>query len=103
MQGAGDGTPIVKIAACCKHFYGYSLEDSDGFTRHNFDARISKRDLAETYLPAFRACAAAQVEQVMCRWAVLLVCLSCTLSAMRVVVRVSLLCASSAMLTFSFA
>ena len=65
-------TNITKIAACCKHFYGYSLEGgaanvSDGWTRHTFDAAISKRDLMETYLPAFAACAAAGVEQVMCR------------------------------------
>ena len=58
----------LKVAACCKHFYGYSLEDADGFTRHNFDAKISKRDLEETYLPAFRACTAADVAQVMCSY-----------------------------------
>jgi len=68
MQGADDGSDFTKIAACCKHFYGYSLESSDGFTRHNFDAKISPRDLYETYLPAFRACAAADVEQVMCSY-----------------------------------
>ena len=65
MQGTGDRVDYTKIAACCKHFYGYSLENSDGFTRHTFNANISSRDLAETYLPAFKACAAAGVEQVM--------------------------------------
>jgi beta-glucosidase-like glycosyl hydrolase len=73
MQEPAPGEPathITKIAACCKHYYGYSLEGgsanvSGGFTRHTFDAAISKRDLAESYLPAFRACAAAGVAQVM--------------------------------------
>ena len=64
--GGGEASQHVKIAACCKHYYAYSLENWQGFTRHNFDARVSARDLAETYLPAFRACAAAGVEQVMC-------------------------------------
>merc|ERR1719440_903597 len=68
MQGAEDESKYVKIAACCKHFYAYSLEDSDGFTRHTFDANVSMRDLAETYLPAFKACAAAGAEQVMCSY-----------------------------------
>ena len=62
MQGAADGVKFVKIAACCKHFYGYSLENSSGVSRHTFDARVSARDLTETYLPAFAACAAAGVQ-----------------------------------------
>ena len=40
MQGTGKYT---KIAATCKHFYAYSLEDSDNFTRHDFDARSVQR------------------------------------------------------------
>ena len=55
LQGDGDGIKYTKIAACCKHFYAYSLEGSDGFSRHNFDALVTKRDLAETYLPPFAA------------------------------------------------
>ena len=68
LQGEGDGVKYVKIAACCKHFYAYSLEDSDGFTRHNFNAAVTARDLAETYLPPFAACVAAKPEQVMCSY-----------------------------------
>ena len=63
----GDG-PVMKIAATCKHFYAYSLEDSDGFTRHDFDAVVSERDLRETYLVPFSACAAAGVASVMCSY-----------------------------------
>ena len=48
--------------------FRYSLEDSDGYTRHNFDAAISPRDLAETYYPPFAACVAAKPEQVMCSY-----------------------------------
>lgn len=81
-QGTNDGIHFTKIAACCKHFFAYrfcppkpylwyscvlscySLEDSDGANRHNFDAEVSKRDLAETYLPPFGSCLAANPEQV---------------------------------------
>eukprot|EP01060_Flectonema_neradi_P029100 TRINITY_DN3946_c0_g1_i1.p1 TRINITY_DN3946_c0_g1~~TRINITY_DN3946_c0_g1_i1.p1 ORF type:complete len:738 (+),score=180.77 TRINITY_DN3946_c0_g1_i1:72-2216(+) len=64
----GDDKKYTKLAACCKHFYGYSLENSDGYTRHDFNAIISPRDLSETYLVAFKACTAAGVEQVMCSY-----------------------------------
>lgn len=46
-----------------------SLEGSDGFTRHNFNAVVSQRDLHETFLPAFQTCVAAAPEQIMCRYA----------------------------------
>ena len=65
-QGSGDGVGYTKAAACCKHFYAYSLEGSDGFTRHNFNAVVSQRDLHETFLPSFKTCVAAQPEQIMC-------------------------------------
>ncbi len=47
----GDGT-YLKTAACAKHFAGHSGPEA---LRHRFDARISPKDLNETYLPAFEA------------------------------------------------
>lgn len=42
-----------KLHACAKH---YAVHSGPEWNRHSFDAkRISPRDLAETYLPAFRA------------------------------------------------
>ena len=38
-----------------KHYDAYSLEDSDGFTRHNFNAIVLNSTLADTYWPAFKA------------------------------------------------
>jgi len=67
-QATDDGVNFTKVAACCKHFYAYSFEGADGFNRHNFDAIVSERDLAETYMPGFQACLAAQPEQVMCSY-----------------------------------
>jgi|EP01043_Picozoa_sp_COSAG02_P033554 hypothetical protein len=47
-----------------------SLEGSDGFSRHNFNAVVSQRDLHETFLPAFQTCVAAAPEQIMCRYVI---------------------------------
>jgi hypothetical protein len=42
-------------ASCCsKCRDAYSLENSDGFTRHNFNALIDNATLADTYFPAFK-------------------------------------------------
>ncbi|MBE6341570.1 MAG: glycoside hydrolase family 3 protein [Bacteroidales bacterium] len=56
-----------KLHACLKHFAVHSGPES---TRHNYDARnISARDLAETYLYAFkRAVCETDVQEVMCAY-----------------------------------
>ena len=58
----GDGE-YMKAAACAKHFAVHSGPESE---RHHFDAKASKKDLEETYLPAFETCVKdADVEAVM--------------------------------------
>jgi len=42
----------LKLAACAKHFAVHSGPEA---LRHGFDARVSRKDLFETYLPAFAA------------------------------------------------
>ncbi len=60
LQGDGDR---LKTAACAKHFAVHSGPEA---LRHEFNATASKKDMAETYLPAFRACVQeAGVEAVM--------------------------------------
>jgi beta-glucosidase-like glycosyl hydrolase len=44
----------LKTVVTLKHWAAYSLENSDGFTRNNFNAIVSPYALATTYLPAFR-------------------------------------------------
>lgn len=46
----------MMIVACCKHFLANSLESWNGHTRHNFDAQVPLNDLADYYLPSFKAC-----------------------------------------------
>ncbi len=51
----GNDPRFLQAVVTLKHWDAYSLEDADGYTRHNFDARVSEYDLASTYMPAFRA------------------------------------------------
>ena len=60
LQGKG-GT--MKAAACAKHFAVHSGPED---LRHEFNAVVSKKDMAETYLPAFKKLVTeAKVESVM--------------------------------------
>ncbi len=60
LQGDGE---YLKTAACAKHFAVHSGPEE---LRHHFDAVANKKDMWETYLPAFEACVKeAKVEAVM--------------------------------------
>lgn len=61
IQGHDD--KYLKAAACAKHFAVHSGPEDE---RHSFNAIASKKDMRETYLPAFKACVKeAGVEVVM--------------------------------------
>lgn len=60
LQGDGE---FMRTAACAKHFAVHSGPEE---LRHSFDAEASRKDMWETYLPAFEACVReAKVESVM--------------------------------------
>jgi beta-glucosidase len=60
LQGKGK---TLKTAACAKH---YAVHSGPEAVRHSFDAVVNKKDLRETYLPAFEALVKeAGVESVM--------------------------------------
>ena len=62
LQGPDD-SPVRKLQACAKH---YAVHSGPEPSRHRFDARISRRDLHETYLPAFKDLVTkAGIEEVM--------------------------------------
>lgn len=58
----GKDKKYLKTAACAKHFAVHSGPEK---LRHEFDAQATKKDMAETYLPAFKALVDAGVEGVM--------------------------------------
>lgn len=60
LQGDGE---YLRTAACAKHFAVHSGPED---MRHYFDAKVSLKDMWETYLPAFEVCVKeANVESVM--------------------------------------
>lgn len=59
----GDHPKYLKAAACAKHYAVHSGPEAE---RHHFNAVASKKDMTETYLPAFKALVQeAHVEAVM--------------------------------------
>ena len=60
LQGNGE---TLKIAACAKHFAVHSGPEA---LRHEFNAKATRKDMFETYLPAFETCVKeGEVESVM--------------------------------------
>ncbi len=53
VKGLQGDSKHLKSAACVKHFAVHSGPEAG---RHEFDAKVSLKDLYETYLPAFEAC-----------------------------------------------
>lgn len=63
VEGLQGDDEVLKSAACAKHFAVHSGPEA---VRHEFNASATKKDMAETYLPAFKACVQeAGVEAVM--------------------------------------
>jgi len=62
----GNDSRYYKTHACAKH---YAVHSGPEPLRHTYDARVSMRDLWETYLPAFKALVQkGDVREVMCAY-----------------------------------
>ena len=63
VQGLQGDKEVMKTAACAKH---YAVHSGPEALRHEFNAVATKKDMGETYLPAFEALVKeAEVESVM--------------------------------------
>lgn len=59
----------LKVAASCKHYTAYDLDNWNGVDRYHFNARVSKQDLEDTYNVPFKACVVdGKVASVMCSY-----------------------------------
>eukprot|EP01063_Lacrimia_lanifica_P035184 TRINITY_DN6645_c1_g1_i1.p1 TRINITY_DN6645_c1_g1~~TRINITY_DN6645_c1_g1_i1.p1 ORF type:complete len:815 (+),score=291.53 TRINITY_DN6645_c1_g1_i1:307-2445(+) len=59
----------MNAVSTLKHFAAYSLERSDGFSRGDFDAKVSHYALSASYLPAFaHAVKKGQAKGIMCAY-----------------------------------
>ncbi|CAK9322290.1 unnamed protein product [Citrullus colocynthis] len=67
LQGS-DGNRL-KVAACCKHFTAYDLDNWNGVDRFHFNAQVSKQDIEDTFDVPFRMCVKeGKVSSVMCSY-----------------------------------
>ncbi|RDX70314.1 putative beta-D-xylosidase 2, partial [Mucuna pruriens] len=67
LQGT-DGNRL-KVAACCKHFTAYDLDNWNGVDRFHFNAQVSKQDIEDTFDVPFRMCVSeGNVASVMCSY-----------------------------------
>lgn len=59
----------LKVAACCKHYTAYDLDNWKGFQRYNFNAVVTKQDMDDTFQPPFKSCVLdGNVASVMCSY-----------------------------------
>ncbi|XP_058200049.1 probable beta-D-xylosidase 2 [Rhododendron vialii] len=70
LQGNDDGEgERLKVAACCKHYTAYDLDNWSGVDRFHFNAQVSKQDMEDTFDVPFRECVLhGKVASVMCSY-----------------------------------
>lgn len=67
--GGRSGYLHLKVAACCKHFTAYDLDNWHGMDRFHFNAKVSKQDLEDTFDVPFKACVVeGKVASIMCSY-----------------------------------
>ncbi|KAF5448543.1 hypothetical protein F2P56_029063, partial [Juglans regia] len=70
LQQRDDGNPNgLKVAACCKHYTAYDVDNWKGTDRYHFNAVVTKQDMDDTYQPPFKSCVIdGNVASVMCSY-----------------------------------
>ena len=67
MQNSPDESRFLQGVNTLKHWNAYSLEDSEGYTRHTFDAQVNNLTLADSWLPAWKeAVVVGETMGIMC-------------------------------------
>ncbi|XP_068641080.1 beta-D-xylosidase 4 [Aristolochia californica] len=70
LQQTDGGDPNrLKVAACCKHYTAYDLDNWKGVDRYHFNAVVTKQDMDDTFQPPFKSCVIdGNVASVMCSY-----------------------------------
>ncbi|XVE93085.1 hypothetical protein REPUB_Repub01dG0159700 [Reevesia pubescens] len=70
LQQSDDGDPSrLKVAACCKHYTAYDLDNWKGVDRFHFNAVVTQQDMDDTFQPPFKSCVIdGNVASVMCSY-----------------------------------
>ncbi|KAF5195738.1 Beta-d-xylosidase [Thalictrum thalictroides] len=59
----------LKVAACCKHYTAYDVDNWKGIDRYHFNAIVNQQDLDDTYNVPFKSCVIdGNVASVMCSY-----------------------------------
>ncbi|CAN6484773.1 unnamed protein product [Victoria cruziana] len=59
----------LKVAACCKHYTAYDVDNWKGVLRYTFNAQVTKQDMEDTFQPPFESCVVdGDVAGVMCSY-----------------------------------
>ncbi|MCO5578264.1 hypothetical protein L7F22_032103 [Adiantum nelumboides] len=53
---ASDPAKSLKVAACCKHYTAYDLDQWQDIDRFHYNAKVNAQDLGDSYQPPFQAC-----------------------------------------------
>ncbi|KAF9690182.1 hypothetical protein SADUNF_Sadunf01G0169100 [Salix dunnii] len=65
-DGNADG---LKVAACCKHYTAYDVDNWKGVDRYHFNVVVTKQDMDDTFQPPFKSCVVdGNVASVMCSY-----------------------------------
>ncbi|KAK6121469.1 hypothetical protein DH2020_044785 [Rehmannia glutinosa] len=70
LQQTDDGDKDkLKVAACCKHYTAYDVDNWKGIQRYTFNALVTQQDLDDTFQPPFKSCVIdGNVASVMCSY-----------------------------------
>ncbi|KAK8627046.1 hypothetical protein V6N13_134674 [Hibiscus sabdariffa] len=70
LQQTDGGDPSrLKVAACCKHYTAYDLDNWKGVDRYRFNAVVTQQDMDDTFQPPFKSCVVdGNVASVMCSY-----------------------------------
>ncbi|XP_074562146.1 beta-xylosidase/alpha-L-arabinofuranosidase 2-like [Curcuma longa] len=64
-----DDPDKLKVAACCKHYTAYDVDNWKGIQRYTFNAKVTKQDMDDTFQPPFKSCVIdGNVASVMCSY-----------------------------------
>ncbi|KAJ8754938.1 hypothetical protein K2173_015450 [Erythroxylum novogranatense] len=59
----------LKVAACCKHYTAYDVDNWKGTDRYHFNAVVTQQDMDDTFQPPFKSCVIdGNVASVMCSY-----------------------------------
>nr|VDD34039.1 unnamed protein product [Brassica oleracea] len=70
LQGTDGGDPnLLKVAACCKHYTAYDVDNWKGVSRYTFNSKTENIYMDDTFQPPFKSCVVdGNVASVMCSY-----------------------------------